>query len=261
MARTFYGEPGDLIQIQHGLYWHWAVYIGGQEVVHFTTEGPMTFIGTVKRENFAKVVGSHSYQVNNQLDNIREARDPSIIVKEARAMVGRKFLYSILIYNCEHFATEMRYGKKTSDQGILAAMLASVTVAGVALVVEAPVVVVGALGVGVVSGLKKLPQGQVRGRSVKLLAGVCGGVGAAGLAWSPASARHPTLFLRLRPESSMKSRLGNGCTLSTFWESEKMTNQGKREGGVEGGMERWNESHMKRRARRTRSGGGGSDYP
>ena len=35
----FNGKPGDLIEIFRWGYKHWAVYIGGQEVVHFTTDG------------------------------------------------------------------------------------------------------------------------------------------------------------------------------------------------------------------------------
>ncbi|TNN24933.1 Retinoic acid receptor responder protein 3 [Liparis tanakae] len=38
-ARRMVGSPGDLIEISRGGYQHWAVYIGGDEVVHLTTSG------------------------------------------------------------------------------------------------------------------------------------------------------------------------------------------------------------------------------
>ncbi|XP_062253446.1 phospholipase A and acyltransferase 3-like [Platichthys flesus] len=126
MAQTFNGKPGDLIEINRGLYQHWAVYIGKNEVVHFTTDGGQSSgssanlgsssNGIVKRENFTNVVGHHHYQVNNLLDNSRTARDPSIIVMEACEMVGREPKYDLVSYNSEHFATEMRYGEAVSQQ-------------------------------------------------------------------------------------------------------------------------------------------------
>ncbi|XP_060938175.1 phospholipase A and acyltransferase 4-like [Limanda limanda] len=116
-------KPGDLIEINRGLYKHWAIYIGKDEVVHFIsvkhTGGLSTGSsanlsssrGEVKREKLTDVVGNDSYHSNNLLDKECEARDPSIIVKEACEMVGRKLQYNAATYNCEHFATEMRYGK------------------------------------------------------------------------------------------------------------------------------------------------------
>ncbi|XP_060939035.1 uncharacterized protein LOC133015783 [Limanda limanda] len=121
------GKPGDLIEIFRKDYQHWAVYIGGNEVVHFGTEGGgssgtsvrlSSSKGYVLCENFADVVGSDPCSVNNLLDDRRKPRDPSIIVKEACAMVGRELKYNLVTYNCEHFATEMRYGKAESLQVI-----------------------------------------------------------------------------------------------------------------------------------------------
>ncbi|CAB1459020.1 unnamed protein product [Pleuronectes platessa] len=45
-----------------------------------------------------------------------EARESSIIVKEAYEMVGSELQYDVATYNCEHFAIEMRYGKAESRQ-------------------------------------------------------------------------------------------------------------------------------------------------
>ncbi|XP_060938181.1 phospholipase A and acyltransferase 4-like [Limanda limanda] len=121
----FNGKPGDLIQIFCLGYQHWAVYIGENEVVHLDTEGGQSSgslanssssIGNVKRENLTDMVGKRHQHINNLLDDKYNARDPSIIVKEACAMVGRELQYNVVTYNCEHFATEMRYGKAESRQ-------------------------------------------------------------------------------------------------------------------------------------------------
>ncbi|XP_034432933.1 uncharacterized protein LOC117756496 [Hippoglossus hippoglossus] len=121
----FKGKLGDLIEIFRGPYQHWAVYIGGNEVVHFTTDGGDQSSGSleslssraeVKREKLTDVVGNHRFKVNILLDKSRKAREPSVIVKEACVMVGRELSYNVATYNCEHFAVEMRYGKAESRQ-------------------------------------------------------------------------------------------------------------------------------------------------
>ncbi|CAB1459018.1 unnamed protein product [Pleuronectes platessa] len=125
MAQTFNGKPGDLIEIFRGICKHWAVYIGGQMVVHFVTDGgqssgssanPSSSTGKVKREKLTDVVGNDRYQINNLLDDNYEDRKLSVIVKEARDMVGRVLQYNVVSYNSEHFAAEMRYGKARSRQ-------------------------------------------------------------------------------------------------------------------------------------------------
>ncbi|XP_062262074.1 phospholipase A and acyltransferase 4-like [Platichthys flesus] len=171
MAPTRNAKPGDLIEISRGLYKHWAVYIGDNEVVHFgkgggNSSGSSNFLsrspGEVKREKFSKVVGSHSWKVNNLLDEKYHARDPSVIVKEACAMVGRDRKYNVAESNCEHFATNMRYGKPESRQVRKVAIAATVvnttgTVAaafgtGAALAAGAPVIVAGLVVAGAVAG-------------------------------------------------------------------------------------------------------------
>ncbi|XP_053290742.1 uncharacterized protein LOC128450996 [Pleuronectes platessa] len=124
-VKWFNGKPGDLIEINRGPYQHWAVYIGENEVVHLVTEGVQSSgssaslsssNGKVKREKFNDVVGNHHYQVNNLLDKMFKPRDPSVIVKEACAMVGREPQYDLVTYNSEHFATDLRYGVAESRQ-------------------------------------------------------------------------------------------------------------------------------------------------
>ncbi|CAB1438329.1 unnamed protein product [Pleuronectes platessa] len=139
MEQTFNGKPGDLIEINRELYQHWAVYIGENEVVHFTTEGgqssgPLELLSSraeVKREKLTDVVGHDRFKVNNLLDEEYDARDPSIIVKEACEMVGRVLQYSVVSYNSEHFATDLRYGKAESRQVQIAALITGVVAVGV----------------------------------------------------------------------------------------------------------------------------------
>ncbi|XP_060939382.1 phospholipase A and acyltransferase 4-like [Limanda limanda] len=139
MEPTFNGKPGDLIEIFRGTYQHWAVYIGKDEVVHFTTEGGQSSgsferpssRAEVKREKLSDVVGHHPFKVNNLLDEEYKARDPYVIVKEACEMVGRVLKYSLVSYNCEHFAIEMRYDKAESRQIQTAGLITGAVAVGV----------------------------------------------------------------------------------------------------------------------------------
>ncbi|XP_028422628.1 retinoic acid receptor responder protein 3-like isoform X1 [Perca flavescens] len=147
MAPTrFNAKPGDLIEIDRGIYQHWAIYIGGMQVVHLTTPNGDSsssgsslmvldsLIGKVKRENIWEVVGNNSFKVNNLLDDKYQPRESYIIVKEACSMVGLKVRYSIMNSNCEHFVTELRYGIPESRQVIAAAEIGGAVLVGAGIV-------------------------------------------------------------------------------------------------------------------------------
>ncbi|KAM6930874.1 phospholipase A and acyltransferase 4-like [Xenentodon cancila] len=115
-------KPGDLIEIFRGAYNHWAVYVGGGYVVHFVTPGQGSVsggdntMGTVLKQKLEDVVGKDMWKVNNLLDHKHKPRPVNDIVKSACSMVDTNLEYGLLNYNCEHFATEMRYGEPESLQ-------------------------------------------------------------------------------------------------------------------------------------------------
>ncbi|XP_026195780.1 phospholipase A and acyltransferase 4-like [Anabas testudineus] len=156
MAPTLYDrevKPGDLIEICRGVYQHWAVYIGGNEVVHLFPPGADdselagwtamldSSTAEVRRQKLSKVVGPDNFHINNLLDHKYEPRERHIIVRDACMLVGRTLPYNIATHNCEHFVTELRYGKAESRQikqaavvmGVGAAAVAAVAVLGAAL--------------------------------------------------------------------------------------------------------------------------------
>ncbi|KAM4576301.1 phospholipase A and acyltransferase 3-like [Odontesthes bonariensis] len=125
-------ELGDLIEIFRGIYQHWAVYVGGDFVVHFVQEGGSGFssfsnsgfsIGSgdakgafVRKVKLRDAVEDNKWVVNNSLDHKYTPYSPGEIVRRAHAKVGEELRYDLLTYNCEHFANEMRYGVKVSSQ-------------------------------------------------------------------------------------------------------------------------------------------------
>ncbi|KAM6953429.1 phospholipase A and acyltransferase 3-like [Aplochiton taeniatus] len=128
-----------------GSYQHWAVYIGDGQIVHLAPPSEVPGAGAnslmsvfcekavVKCEDLWEVLGTDQWCINNGLDKKYEPRDVSTIVKEARSMVGEELPYCVFRGNCEHFATELRYGKAESRQVRKAGEMA--VAAGVATVV------------------------------------------------------------------------------------------------------------------------------
>ncbi|XP_067454494.1 phospholipase A and acyltransferase 4-like [Thunnus thynnus] len=126
-------EPGDLIEIFRGRYQHWTVYIGGGYIVHLVSNSEIDSLGVsstvlggsvrgqVKKEKLKDVVNKDDWKISNIHDNKWDPRPKQEIVKEALSMVGKDMEYSITELNCEHFATECRYGKALSVQVLKAA--------------------------------------------------------------------------------------------------------------------------------------------
>ncbi|KAM7376364.1 hypothetical protein PAMP_006105 [Pampus punctatissimus] len=158
MAPTLFDDslkPGDLIEFFRGTFEHWAVYIGGNEVVHLVPQGadddsvPFSSLMTVLDSGIAEVMRHKiwevarfdRYHVNNLLDDEYEPHERRIIVRDACRMVGRQLPYCVVSNNCEHFVTELRYGKPESRQ-------VKTVIAGVATVAVA-------LGVTLISSLLK----------------------------------------------------------------------------------------------------------
>ncbi|XP_026137212.1 HRAS-like suppressor 3 [Carassius auratus] len=141
-------EPGDLIEIFRGTYQHWAVYVGEGYVIHLAPPSEHAQTGAysmmsvlndkakVKKEELNKVVGNDNYHVNNLLDGKYNQRPVEDILRDAHSFVGKELPYCVFSGNCEHFVTELRYGKAESRQvrvGVTAAVVGAGVVAGIGI--------------------------------------------------------------------------------------------------------------------------------
>ncbi|XP_059566607.1 phospholipase A and acyltransferase 4-like [Myotis daubentonii] len=120
-------------------YSHWALYVGDGYVIHLAPpdEYPgagssslfsvLSSRGKVKRELLSDVVGGCHYRVNNHLDHEYSPLPVNKIISSAEEMVGKELAYSVLSRNCEHFVTDLRYGKARSPQAEKFVTGASVT--------------------------------------------------------------------------------------------------------------------------------------
>lgn len=87
-------------------------------------QGPFANLGVlvdsssakVRRQKLWTVVRSDSYKIDNFLDDKYQPHERHLIVREACRLVGRVMPYCVATYNCEHFVTELRYGKPESRQ-------------------------------------------------------------------------------------------------------------------------------------------------
>ena len=70
----------------------------------------------IKKTELWDVVGTNQYRINNLLDDKYEPRPAHVIQREAQRQEGQEVPFSVLQGNCEHFATELRYGKAESRQ-------------------------------------------------------------------------------------------------------------------------------------------------
>ncbi|XP_005088861.1 phospholipase A and acyltransferase 2 [Aplysia californica] len=152
-------SQGDLVEFKRGVYSHWGVYVGNEDIIHLagedndginanvqaqhvlTVSGHRFDKAKVCRANFWTIVGADPAYKNNTRDNKWSPFPPHQVVKNALEKVGKKG-YSLLYENCEHFAKWCRYGKAKSDQ-------VDTVVTGVA------VGMAGALVLGLVSAFTK----------------------------------------------------------------------------------------------------------
>ncbi|MEQ2170098.1 hypothetical protein GOODEAATRI_031839, partial [Goodea atripinnis] len=73
-------------------------------------------MGVVMKEKLQEVLGRDRWRINNYLDKNYKPQQIYAIVKQACGLIGARLPYSLVRSNCEHFATDLRYGKPTSRQ-------------------------------------------------------------------------------------------------------------------------------------------------
>ncbi|NWW15109.1 PA216 protein, partial [Falcunculus frontatus] len=119
-------EPGDLIEIDRGIYQHWALYVGDGYVIHVTDSSDislsvksvsnLTGMAKVKKELLKDVVGDNKWCVNNKYDRSCTPLPVKEIIQRAEEWIDKEVPYSLLLRNCEHFVTMLRYKDPVSDQ-------------------------------------------------------------------------------------------------------------------------------------------------
>ncbi|PIO40545.1 hypothetical protein AB205_0094100, partial [Aquarana catesbeiana] len=116
-------KPGDLIEFHRVAYQHWGVYVGNGYIVHLTDQEGWSSLSSVfgetavvRKDRLESVACGCDYNVNNKYDSRCSPYPAGKIVNAALKQVGKKMDYRLASANCEHFATDLRYGKRFCDQ-------------------------------------------------------------------------------------------------------------------------------------------------
>ncbi|CAF1148362.1 unnamed protein product [Adineta steineri] len=122
-----------MIEFSRTFYNHWAIYIGNGQIIHLWGDkdsigesigkfGIMTIYGIefnkaeICKSKIRDIMDdSRDVRINNSLDSEQKPLPIRDILERAENAVGR-IGYNLLYNNCEHFATECRYGQATSKQ-------------------------------------------------------------------------------------------------------------------------------------------------
>lgn len=114
--------PGDHIRVERlgGLYYHHGIFIGNDQVIHFTTQHG----GEIINWKDAKVIQSSLDDFlkdgcvecrQYSLEETKELYSPEQIIANAKACIGYSN-YNLIFNNCEHFAYSCTMGKHRSPQ-------------------------------------------------------------------------------------------------------------------------------------------------
>lgn len=73
-------------------------------------------MGVVLKKKLEEVLGGNRWRINNYLDKKYKPQQIYTIIKQATGFIGARLPYNLVTNNCEHFANDLRYGKRTSLQ-------------------------------------------------------------------------------------------------------------------------------------------------
>ena len=177
MAVSKYGlQVGDLVEFDKIVYEHWAVYVGGNKIVHYKKVGKEVEIvcediDTYLSGCFVLRAGKKKMGFINRIVQESAHFSGQQVARRALGKVGMKG-YDLLFTNCEHFAKWCKYDVPMSEQWENK--------------VEKTLVLGGAgvgAGVGGAIGLVVGPVGVAAGAVVGGGIGAGAGLAAAGIHW------------------------------------------------------------------------------
>ena len=112
---------GDMIRVQAGQFYHYGIYVGDEEIIQFGETPDATHslldadirVCTSDINGFLK--GGFLEVASLSLSERLKAAPPKEVVARARKELGTGG-YDVLANNCEHFANNCVFGRKTSEQ-------------------------------------------------------------------------------------------------------------------------------------------------
>lgn len=122
---------GDMIEIKRARgYFHWCVLYKDETVINFDnpdfdklTVGNVkdNFTGYVQLRNLKELAGDDFCRINNKISESKRRGLSTLSVCQTTQLMKEKLehnvtWYNVINYNCEHFATELKFGVPFSSQ-------------------------------------------------------------------------------------------------------------------------------------------------
>lgn len=121
---------GDLIEIKRHGYFHWSVFVSNETVIQLnnpefdklTIENSFdNLTGQVELRNLIELAGRDHCRINNKVreskrKNLRILSSSQILVTMKEEFKNSVTYYNVVYYNCEHFATKLKFGVPFSSQ-------------------------------------------------------------------------------------------------------------------------------------------------
>ncbi|MBQ9207277.1 MAG: lecithin retinol acyltransferase family protein [Treponema sp.] len=111
-------NKGDIVSVNRGSYRHFGIYVGENQVVHFSADSgreldPETAV--VRQTSVEEFLEGAPLEIQKPLN--RKSFSAKSTIRRAKSQVGEmKGQYNIAWNNCEHFAMWCKYGVKKSRQ-------------------------------------------------------------------------------------------------------------------------------------------------
>ena len=111
---------GDHIKVNRGLYSHHGIYASDDCVIHFSTPDGVSELDHTKAKvivtNLKTFLNGGILEVRTfNSKELEYKRSPQDIINYAFSRLGEGG-YNLISNNCEHFANDCLFGKKTSNQ-------------------------------------------------------------------------------------------------------------------------------------------------
>lgn len=121
---------GDMIEIKRSGYFHWCVFVNNATVIQLNnpefdkltiSNAFQNFTGEVEMRNLIELAGKDFCRINNKIceskrKNLHILSKSNILEMMKEEIKHRHTYYNAVDYNCEHFATKLKFGITFSSQ-------------------------------------------------------------------------------------------------------------------------------------------------
>jgi len=106
---------GAHLKSNRGIYSHHGIYIGNNEVIHYSGFVEIFKIGTIEKTTLAKFSGTTGYEIIKHTNQKYSSKE---VVIRTKSRLGED-AYHLVTNNCEHFVNWCIEGNHFSEQALI----------------------------------------------------------------------------------------------------------------------------------------------